>query len=282
MISPRATLILAGILTAVSALPVVTSPLAAQDGDRDSGQEWLDHCRRQRNNRDRERVCELRTESFRPGAGALRVNTSPNGGVIVESWPGSEIEVEARIQAEGESAGRASEIARSIDVRHNGNSLVPTGPEMDRQESWSVVYYVKVPRTMDLDLKTINGPIGVRNMRSHIIARTTNGPVSLTDVGGDVKANSGNGPISVRLSGTRWEGAGLDAETGNGPVTLSIPDDYNADLEAGTTNGPFNTDIALNVRVIGRRTTHINTKLGDGGAPVRVVTTNGPISIHRR
>jgi DUF4097 and DUF4098 domain-containing protein YvlB len=144
------------------------------------------------------------------------------------------------------------------------------------------MYVIKVPRNSDLDLRTVNGPLAVRNVRGRIIANTTNGPISLTDVAGDVNVKATNGPVSVRLSGTRWEGAGLSAETTNGPVSLSIPRDYNAALETGTENGPFVTDVPLTVTMVGRRSSRINTKLGDGGAPVRVVTTNGPVSIHRR
>jgi hypothetical protein len=110
---------------------------------------------------------------------------------------------------------------------------------------------------------------------------THNGPLSLSDVGGDVKARAVNGPLSVNLSGRRWDGEGLDAETNNGPVSLAIPEDYSARLETGTVNGPFSSDIPLTVTFRGRLNKHLNVTLGQGGAPVRVVTTNGPVSIRR-
>lgn len=252
-------------------------PLHAQQ----DSQEWLEQCRRERNNR--ERACEIRTETFR-STGDLRVDAGQNGGVSVESWSGSEISVEARIQATADDASRAAAIAKGVRVAHNGSVLAATGPDMSRDdhESWSVMYVVKVPRMTNLDLNALNGPMSVRNVRGHIIANTTNGPLSLTDVAGDVRARTQNGPMSVKLAGARWEGTGLDAETRNGPLTLSIPEGYNADLETGTTNGPFTTDVPLDVRVMGSRTSRIKTKMGDGGAPVRVVTSNGPVSIRRR
>jgi hypothetical protein len=267
------------LLGSLAVATLTAAPVSAQG---ETPEEWLAQCRRERDDHNRERVCEVRSETFRAGAGALKVNSSPNGGAVVESWSGATIEVEARIQTSAPDRSRAEAIAKDLNVAHNGNTLAPEGPSQRDRESWSVVYYIKVPRQTDLELRTTNGPLAVRNVRGRIMAVTTNGPISLTDVAGDVNVKATNGPVSVRLSGTRWEGAGLSAETTNGPVTLSIPRDYNADLETGTENGPFVTDVPLTVTMLGKRSSHINTKLGDGGAPVRVVTTNGPVSIHRR
>ena len=46
-----------------------------------------------------------------------------------------------------------------------------------------------------------------------------------------------NGGVAISLEGRRWEGAGLDVETRNGGVMLSLPGNYSAELDAGTTNG---------------------------------------------
>jgi len=45
-------------------------------------------------------------------------------------------------------------------------------------------------------------------------------------------------------------------------------------------NGPMNLAFPLTVTIQGHMTNRIHTTLGDGGAPVRVVTTNGPLTIH--
>ena len=75
------------------------------------------------------------------------------------------------------------------------------------------------------------------------------------------------------------EGAGLDAETSNGPVMLSVPAAYSAHLVTGTINGPVQIEIPLTLQGrIGRR---IETDIGSGGAPVRAVTTNGPLVVSR-
>ena len=110
-----------------------------------------------------------------------------------------------------------------------------------------------------------------------------NGPLSLENIGGDVQARAQNGPLHVSLTGTRWEGTGLNAETQNGPLVLEVPEGYNAELETGTINGPL--DIGFPVMVQGRigmgSRRRLTTTLGTGGTRIRAVTTNGPAVIRR-
>jgi DUF4097 and DUF4098 domain-containing protein YvlB len=143
-----------------------------------------------------------------------------------------------------------------------------------------VSYSVWVPRTFDLTLDALNGGLGVTGVRGKMALRTTNGGVSLSDVGGDVHARTQNGGLRVELSGQKWEGAGLDAETQNGSVRLSIPARYAAQLETGTVNGRINTEIPITFT--GRISNRLSIPLNGGGATVRAITTNGAVSITQR
>ena len=100
-----------------------------------------------------------------------------------------------------------------------------------------VSYDVYVPRHMDLDLRAHNGGLRVDGVTGRMTLETENGGVSLEGAGGDVRAHAQNGGLNVRLTGTHWEGAGLDAETQNGGVRLVVPEGYSARLETGTVNG---------------------------------------------
>jgi len=155
------------------------------------------------------------------------------------------------------------------------------GPPSGRRRSWSVSFVIFAPRRSDLRLDTNNGPIGVRDVTGRLALTAHNGPVSLDGVGGDVRARATNRPIDIELTGARWEGAGLDAETTNGPVNLAIPESYSARLEFGTVNGTMTVGFPLAVTIQGRVGRRITTTLGAGGAPVRAVTTNGPVEIRR-
>jgi DUF4097 and DUF4098 domain-containing protein YvlB len=104
--------------------------------------------------------------------------------------------------------------------------------------------------------------------------------VDLADLAGNVRGRTTNGGLRVELGGAAWSGEGLDVQTTNGGVTLMIPENYSAELELGTTNGRVNVDFPITVQ--GRIGRQMRTTLGEGGRPVRVVTTNGGVRVARR
>jgi hypothetical protein len=273
-------LLLTAALPLAAAFALLPRPAAAQDGDDDDGANWVARCERW-NNRgsDRETFCEQR-ETRIAAPSLLSVDGRENGGVSVKAWDGRDVLVRQRIQAWASSRDQARSIASAVRVHTAGGEIHADGPDEGRRSGYSVSYEIFVPRRMDLRLVTNNGPIGVNGVTGRMEMRAHNGPLSLQDLGGDVHARADNGPLGVRLAGTGWSGAGLDAETTNGPVTLSVPAGYRATLTTGTVNGPMNIDIPVTVQ--GRFPRQFTTQLGGGGAPVRAVTTNGPVVVRRR
>jgi DUF4097 and DUF4098 domain-containing protein YvlB len=154
------------------------------------------------------------------------------------------------------------------------------GPRTERRESWSVSYRINVPHESDLDLNTVNGGITVDDVLGDIEFSATNGGVSLTEVGGTVSGRTTNGGLKVQLSGTQWDGEGLDVRTTNGGITLVLPEDFNAELESATTNGGITVDFP--VTVSGRINRRLQTTLGSGGPLLRAITTNGGVTIKKR
>ena len=257
------------------ALFALTPALWAQRSDED----WLDNCREDHGNR-YERHCEVKVFQLAARSG-LDISAGENGGVEVQSWDRDGIEVHARIQAHGESMADARENAREIEIETEGGVIRASGPSLGRRNGWAVSFLILVPRRMDVEATTKNGPLSVKNVTGRMRLDVINGPLALYGVGGDVTARAENGPLSVGLTGSRWEGAGLDAETRNGPVSIRIPEGYSAELETGTVNGPLDVSFPLTVTLQGRVPRRIRTTMGSGGAPVRAVTTNGPASIQR-
>lgn len=261
------------------AAALLGGPAAAQD----SSQEWVENCRRN-SARSGDRVvhCEVR-ESRIPARGALRVNASPNGGVTVRAWDGRDVLVRARIQTHAQSDADAREVARAIRVNTDG-TIRASGPETSsRDRGWSVGYEILVPARTNLEAETVNGPITVERLTGTIRLRAVNGPIALRELSGDVRARTQNGPINVTLSGRRWNGEGLDAETTNGPISVRLPRGYAAHLESSTVHGPISVPGGIRPeRRDGRRWTpggRISTDLNGGGPTIRAVTTNGPVNI---
>jgi DUF4097 and DUF4098 domain-containing protein YvlB len=253
------------------------SAALAQKSDAD----WLAQCKEQ--NDGQFRHCEVRPVKMATG-GQLRIDVRPNGGAQVTGWDQSAVEGSARIQVQADNEAEARGIASRVIIDAGSGAIKASGPVASQGRSWSVSFVLSVPRHTDLEIEAVNGPVAITDIRGQIKATTTNGPMSLTDLGGSVHARTINGPLKIALAGSSWDGEGLDAETRNGPVSIAVPDGYSAQLEASTVNGPFRLGIPVTMQgeIPSGRVRSIKAPIGGGGAPVRAVTTNGPVSVEKR
>jgi Putative adhesin len=263
-----------------------TSVAQGQSYRDDNDADWLDRCRNGNDNRfsddDRAHACEVRNVPVKLTGRSISIDGQQNGGVHVVGWDGDSVRVTARLQAQDRTDAGAKTLLSRIRVVADGRSVRADGPSMEEYDhaGWAVSFMVFVPRKFDLDLEAHNGGLSVNGVNGKLELRTTNGSVALNDVGGDVNAHTQNGSLNVQLTGSKWDGAGLDAETHNGSVRLSVPERYSARLETGTVNGRINTEIPITVS--GNISRQMSFSIGAGGAPVRARTTNGSVSIMRR
>lgn len=237
-----------------------------------------DWCRESRSDDRRGWHCEVREFEFSSGS-FDEVDASPNGSIEVTGWGRDAIRVLAKVQGRARTDDIAEALVSEVRISMDGMELDADGPRSDKRESWSVSYRINVPHESDLDLNTVNGSITVEEVLGDIEFHATNGGVSLTEVGGTVSGRTTNGGLKVQLSGTSWDGEGLDVRTTNGGITLVIPEGFNAELESATTNGGISVDFP--VTVSGRINKRLRTTLGSGGPLLRAVTTNGGVTIKR-
>ncbi len=269
----------ARIAAVVLALGFAAPPLVAQRA-RGFGNEPLTCDRDRWGDEDRARFCEIRHAGFKAAGGPISVDPGDNGAIRVSGWDGDSVAVTIKVQAQARTDEAAQDMAREVRITASGGTIRADGPAGSGRRSWSVSFDVMVPRRTDLTAHTVNGPIMVGDVAGKMNLSAVNGPLGLSGLGGDVHARTVNGPLVVALSGSRWDGSGLDCETENGPVTITIPAGYSAHLETGTVNGPMSVDYPVTVqgRISFRR---LETDIGSGGPTVRAVTTNGPVTIHR-
>lgn len=264
-------------VAAALAAAAVTVVVAQSNSDRFGrsadawcGDGWNDH---------RASHCEVR-EATLPGTNPLDVDAGTNGGIRVRGWDRADVLVRSKIAAYAERDAEARRLVTGVHVDTTGGRVRSDGPETDRGHGWSVSFEIQVPRTAQLTLNTKNGGISIEGFRGAARFRAQNGGVSLSNVGGDIRGETTNGGLSIDLSGDRWDGEGLDVETQNGGVRMTVPESYSAELETGTVNGSVSVDFPVMVQ--GRFGRRLNTTLGSGGAKVRVITTNGGVTIRRR
>lgn len=269
-----ALLVLAACATSGAQQPT-SSPVPAEGKAR----QFMDDCSHRWGGDDREHFCDVRDVTV-PATRSLDIDGDRNGSVTVHGWDRNDVRVVSMIDASAEDRSEAERLGREVRVQTSGGRIhADTPDELHRRESVSVSYEVWLPRATDLDLEAENGGISVDNVSSNVRLETTNGGVHLRDVGGDIHGGTTNGGVTVELSGDHWNGEGLDLRTTNGGVRLALPANYSARLTTGTVNGGMNVDFPITVQ--GRISREITADIGRGGAPIRVVTTNGGVTIRK-
>jgi hypothetical protein len=124
-----------------------------------------------------------------------------------------------------------------------------------------------------------NGDIDVEDVRGKVQAQTGNGDVHVTTGAGPVSATSGNGRIDVRMATLRGDDT-MDFRTGNGTVTVSVPADFEAEVDARTGHGSLRSTFPMLLE--GRLDPqHVRGTIGKGGRRVRLSTGNGDLEIRR-
>jgi DUF4097 and DUF4098 domain-containing protein YvlB len=151
-----------------------------------------------------------------------------------------------------------------------------------------------------LDARTSNASIDLDRVIGDFVGRTSNGSILVEGLEGSfsgatsnasikgriaklkpnqpLKAETSNGSIDLTLAG--YAGQTLDVVTSNASVTLRLPAGINADLRASTSNGSIECDLPISETGIFSKT-RLEGKLGQGGNPLRVSTSNGGIRIRK-
>ena len=258
----------------VAALMTMNVALAVAHGDKDGSLTCRD-------NWSSDRLvgqCEIREQKL-PAGGMLTVDASRNGGVAIKGWDQNEILVRARVQAAAATQAEADQLVKQIRVETSGGKVFAVGPENRKNYQWSVTYEIFVPKRTDLSLEAYNGGIYIADVSGRIDFTGHNGGVVLKRVGGTVRGGTMNGGLVVELDGASWHGEVLDVKTTNGGIVMAIPENYSANLQTGTVNGHLSIDFPVTVQ--GRIGKELAVNLGNGGATVRAMTTNGGVKIRR-
>jgi hypothetical protein len=231
-----------------------------------------------------------KTVYFRPG-GKVRLNNT-NGQISVTPWDKDSVEVYAEIEVRAGSQGDAEALMNRVEIlieQHSDRLLVeadyPKAMGGDGLWDWifgrkpkvKVEFWLRVPSKTDLQLKSVNGGVQVRDVEGSASLRTTNGSVDADGIEGSVSARTVNGRIQVGLNHVDVDGE-MSFHTTNGSIRLYLPEDIEADIEASTTNGSISTDFPMEVRGKFNRK-RVRGRINGGGGFIDLHTVNGSIQI---
>ena len=222
------------------------------------------------------------------GVDQARGDRSPPG-VDRDLTTGRQIEVRAEKSARRsdpeavrievvEHAGGVTVCAVYPSSRGRENTCEPGsgGRNRTRNNDVRVTFYVSVPEDVGFLGKTVNGDVLVHDLASDVDARSVNGDIEISTTG-FAKASTVNGSIAAAMERYDME-SGLSFSTVNGSISLDLPDDVDADLDAKWVNGRLKTDLPL--ELVGRASRRsARGVLGDGGPELKLRTVNGSIHL---
>ncbi|HKW45932.1 MAG TPA: DUF4097 family beta strand repeat-containing protein [Gemmatimonadaceae bacterium] len=126
---------------------------------------------------------------------------------------------------------------------------------------------------------TGNGDLEVESARGPVHASTGNGRIFVSTSAGPVSATTGNGDIDVRM-GALTSAGDMNFTSGAGAVRVTLPPDFNGDVDASTGSGDLRTDFAI--KLVGRLDPqHMRGTIGSGGRTIHLQTGSGRLEIRK-
>lgn len=216
----------------------------------------------------------------------IKVDPGGFGNITVTGWDPEELKLVAEKETMAVTQEEARALASQVQILIEGGGgavqIRAEGPKRRDKRSWSVSFQLFVPRRSDLDLRTKFGRISIENIHGDVSFTTEFGDLALSRVSGTVVGQTQFGKVDVELSGERWEGERLDVATKFGGVTAHLSKSYSAELETGTSFGSLEVDFPITIQGRVGNEKRIKARLGVGGAPIRLVTDFGDVSIKAR
>lgn len=189
-----------------------------------------------------------------------------------------------------------------IDTRQEGNRVeitvrVPHGARFTVGARW-VHLQLTVPTESDLNLHTKDGSITADGVKGTQRLRTGDGSIEASRLDGAanldtrdgkirvdgrfdaLEARTGDGSIEADVHPGSKMTSGWLLRTGDGSVTLRLPADFAADLEASTGDGRVHVDLPVTTSG-SMRENAVRGKMNGGGQPLEVRSGDGTIRIQK-
>jgi hypothetical protein len=250
----------------------------------------------------------------RPTRGKLKIENSNGKTVVIgEDRDDVAVRVTKTARAESEEAARKLLGRIRVDVDDEGGH---TSLEVDVPRRWnrhgSANLEIRVPRDVRVGVFSSNGSLSIEGMRADVLGRSSNGSICIEDVRGDVDVQTSNGKVCASCTCGRLtarssnrkieigehEGSidamtsnglihasvealgpeGMILATSNGRIVVELPEKVDADVDLRVDNGVIRNHRELD-GANGDRTGRVRGRLGRGGAPIRLRTSNGSISV---
>jgi hypothetical protein len=130
-----------------------------------------------------------------------------------------------------------------------------------------------------VDASTGNGEVDVTDATAPVKASTGNGKIQVATAAGPVSASTGNGDIIARM-GRLTGDSDMHFSTGNGDVRLTLPSDFQAEVETSMGMGSIDSQFPLTLAPHSTRY-HMRGTIGNGGRRVTMSSGNGDLVLRK-
>jgi DUF4097 and DUF4098 domain-containing protein YvlB len=254
------------------------------------------------------------------GTPELRLTTF-DGAIEIQSWEKSDVLVQIEKRGATRDAVAELEVAVNqsgnlieLEVKRPRSEGFSG---MGFHHSATAKLIVSVPRRADIRARSGDGSIRIERVTGTLELRTGDGSIHANETNGQLTLNTGDGSISVdgaegsldlntgdggvnvagKLTAVKLHtgdgsivyraerGTAMSDDweitTGDGGVTLYLPREFSAELDAHTGDGAIRNELDVSAAgggEVSRRT--VRGRVGDGGKRLRIRTGDGSIRLH--
>ncbi|HEV8657905.1 MAG TPA: DUF4097 family beta strand repeat-containing protein [Thermoanaerobaculia bacterium] len=208
-----------------------------------------------------------------------------NGNLSVEAGRPEEVLLVAHVRSVGRTPSRRAENQGYFETELSGDTL-HIGQKDDRvrvhfpfiiRSKVTIDYALRVPPTVALDLKMINGRITSRGVDGAGEFTTINGPIDIETAGtNEMEAHTVNGSVHARFL-RDFRGARL--KTINGRIQALLPSSASFTCDLSQVNGDFEASFPLSIHSNpGSR--RVSGQVNGGQFELQITTVNGDVEVH--
>ena len=221
-----------------------------------------------------------------PAAGIHEIRLfEVSGTVKVEAAPVQQITLEARVRGRvkpKENVENQGLFTTEID----GDTLRISREERKRRfrffffdrDDVHIDYVLKVPPSISLNVKTVNGRIATRGVEGETAVSTVNGSIDVEVAGTEeLSASTVNGRVRAKFTRS-FQGAQFKSV--NGGVEAFLPNNASFTVDLSQVNGDFEASFPLSIHSQpGNR--RVSGEVNGGQHRLKIVTINGDVELMR-
>lgn len=206
-----------------------------------------------------------------------------NGDVSITACDCSEVSFKAIIKA----SDQENRDKISVEIDQTNNKLkVETRYKKSQSRSWNnnyskVDYILSVPNAVNFrKISLVNGDLTISGVSGSLNASLVNGELESDGLTANTRVDMVNGDMTVKFVNLD-NAKNIFLKSVNGDISVYLPDDANADLNAETVSGQISNDFGIEVikgKYVGRT---MRGEIGSGDVSIDMDNVNGRIRVNK-